>query len=138
MREYGRVTTNIANFFSPTETDYTTVSIDIDPQPVTEEDSDRYFNLATVSIQKEFGSIEITHHQQQGPGYKGPSECDDCKAIYNLEFKSERGSRWYQFINDDGTFIIITMKNPGFSHSDLLEMLSSIKIPPSSTPKKQR
>jgi hypothetical protein len=125
------VTTNIVNFYSPSETDYTTVSIDVDPQPVSDSDSDQYFNLATVAIQKELGNIEITLHRQEGPGYKGPSECDDCKAVYNLEFKSNAGSRWYQFINDDGTFIIITMKNPIPSHSDLLEMLASIKIPPS-------
>jgi len=130
LREYGRVTTNIANFFSPSETGYTTLSIDVDPQAVVGEDeSDRYFNLATVEIQKSLGTIDITRHQQQGPGYKGPSECQDCK-VYNLEFNSKVGARWYQFINADGTFIVITMKNPISSHTDLIEMLSSIKIPP--------
>jgi len=137
LREYGRTTTNIVNFFSPSFTNvdlqntYTTFSIDVDPEYVSQDDCDRYFNLATVAIQKQLGTIEITRHQQTGPGYKGPSECADCIAIYNLEFNSKEGSRWYQFLNIDGKFYIITMKNPIDSHSELIEMLSSIKVPPS-------
>lgn len=130
LREYGRVTTNIVNFFSPSygnKDAYTTFSIDVDPQPVS--DNDRYFNLATVAIQKEYGNIDITHHTQQ---YKtGYAECTVCKG-YNLEFETKTLNRWYHFIDVDGTFYIITINNP---HNEASEMLRSIKIIPPSTQK---
>ena len=42
LREYGRTTTNIANFYSPHKTGYTTLSIDMDPNSVSQDDCDAY------------------------------------------------------------------------------------------------
>jgi starvation-inducible outer membrane lipoprotein len=142
LRDYGRVTTNIANFFSPTTYNgkYVTFSIDVDPETIS--DNDRYFNLATVAVQNTFGTIEITHHTQMG--YTEP--CTMCKT-YNLEFEADLETRtdsgidkrtlqrWYHFIDADGTFYIITINNPGLAYDQAYEMLKSIKVTTASTGK---
>lgn len=134
LREYGRTTTNIANFFSPTITParntnlanhdrspYTTFSIDVDTQ--THTDEDRYFNLATVAIQKSLGTIEITRHEQL-PMAKGISGY----KTYALEFDTKDFKRHYRFVNVDGRFVIITVKNPLPYSTEIDDMFKSIKI----------
>jgi hypothetical protein len=142
-RDYGRNTTNIANFFSPdtpgltmaTNPDghpYTTVSIDVDPNPVS--DNDRYFNLATAALENKYGSIEITHHMQTG-SFNRIEECSGCKD-YNLEFKTKTVERWYHFSSVDGRFYIITINNPSLNNDEVYNMLKSTKIVlPTSTQK---
>lgn len=144
LREYGRTTTNIANFFSPDITgkrasgitnidnsQYTTFSIDVDTQ--THSDEDRYFNLATVAIQDSLGSIEITRHEQL-PMFRGISGY----KTYALEFNTDDEKRHYRFVNVDGRFIIITVKNPLPYSTEVDDMLASIKITPDNTNKKSR
>ena len=130
LRDYGTTSMNIANFYSPTITvqwmkdsnpdpsPYTTMSIDVDPNPVS--DSDRYFNLATVALQKEYGSIDITKHNVMASvsGYKA----------YELDFDTKDMRRSYFFTNVDGIFYIFTVKNPTPYSADIDEMLKSIKI----------
>jgi len=144
LRDYGRVTTNIVNFFSPIYADdtYITVSVDVDPETIS--DNDRYFNLATVAVQKTFGTIEITHHTQSAT-YQ-IFHCSECKT-YNLEFEADLETRtdseidistlqrWYHFIDADGTFYIITINNPGLAYDQVYEMLKSIRITAASTGK---
>jgi hypothetical protein len=136
LREYGRVTTNFANLFSPTMANgnYMTVSMDVDPETVT--DSDRYFNLATVAVQKEYGTIEITHHTQTGSG-QTLSACSGCKQ-YNLEFKTKTVQRWYHFVDVGGIFYVVTINNPNIDYDQVNEMLKSIKISNSVSTQKQR
>lgn len=143
LRDYGRVTTNIVNFFSPntpgltmaTNPDghpYTTVSIDVDPESVS--DNDRYFNLATVALENKYGSIEITHHMQSD-AFNRIEECSGCKD-YNLEFKTKIVERWYHFSSVDGRFYIITINNPSLNNDEVYNMLKSTKIVlPTSTQK---
>lgn len=144
FREYGRTTTNIVNFFSPDITyersygipnpdtsAYTTFSIDVDTQ--THSDEDRYFNLATVKIQDYLGSIEITRHEQL-PKH----EIISGFKTYGLEFISKEKIRHYRFVNVNGRFIVITIKNPLPYSEEVAEMLSSIKITPDDENKKSR
>jgi len=128
LRDYGRVTTNIANLFSPTMPggSYTTLSIDVDPDPVP--DGDRYFNLATIALQKEYGTIEITHHTQSGQSQTSfYQDCPGCKP-YNLEFRTKTLERWYHFVDDNGRFYIITVNNPGLNYNEVVDMIKSLKI----------
>jgi len=129
MRDYGRTTTNLANFFSPTMAygKYTTVSIDVEPEKIT--DNDRYFNLATVAVQKTYGSIEITHHTQMGNAVSRISACSNCKH-YNLEFETKTLDKWYHFVDADGTFYIFTINNPDLNYEEVMELLISTKITP--------
>lgn len=144
LREYGRTTTNIVNFFSPDITwerahgipnhdtsRFTTFSIDVDTQ--THSDEDRYFNLATVAIQDSLGSIEITRHEQL-PLFRGISGY----KTYALEFNTVDKKWHYRFVNVDGRFVIISVKNPLPYSTEVDDMLASIKITPDNTNKKSR
>jgi len=137
MRDYGRVTTNIANLYSPTYAygDYIAFSIDVDPDKVS--DPDQYFNLATVAVQKVYGTIEITHHTQTGNGLQGIHWCTDCNH-YNLEFKTKTENRWYHFATVDGMFYIVTVKNPDLNYMQVYEMLKSVTLTYNPTSEKHR
>lgn len=139
MRDYGRTTINIANFFSPVapgvlspELDpdghpYTTISIDVDPQPVS--DNEHYFNVASAAVLTTYGEVTITQTTQTG--LKGIDECSLSKAVckdYNLEFKSKTIERWYHFVAVDGTFYIVTINNPTLNFPEVYEILKSTKI----------
>ncbi|MHB8165134.1 MAG: hypothetical protein ACYDDV_12495 [Methanoregula sp.] len=134
-RDYGRETYNIANFYSPDilvlskrwnqsqpnvdKSKYTVMSIDVDPVEVT--DYERYFNLATVDLQKYYGSIDITKHDfnQKISGYKA----------YRLDFDTATAMRGsYIFTNVDGTMYIFVFKNPSLYSAEIDDLLDTIKI----------
>lgn len=135
MRDYGRETYNIANFYSPDvlvlskrwnqsqpnvdQSKYTVMSIDVDPVQVT--DFETYFNLATLDLQKYYGSIDITKHDfnQKISGYKA----------YRLDFDTPTAMRGsYIFTNVDGTMYIFVFKNPSLYSGEIDDLLDTIKI----------
>lgn len=129
MRDYGRVTTSLANFFSPSDANkqYTSVSVDLEPERIS--DNDQYFNLATVGVQKTYGSIDITHHSQLDNAVAMISACDKCKH-YNLEFETKTQDKWYHFVDADGTFYIFSINNPDLNHDQIMDLLKSVKVTP--------
>ncbi|MDD1694737.1 MAG: hypothetical protein LUQ71_08435 [Methanoregula sp.] len=147
MRDYGRTTLNIVNLYSPDITSelkakditnpdtatYTTLSIDVDPDTVT--DFEQYFNLATLALQKTYGSIDITKHNYQLDisGYDA----------YELDFDTKtsdttylRGS--YIFTDVDGTIYIFAFRNPTPYSAEVEDMYKSIKIVSPKTTTKHR
>lgn len=136
MRDYGRTTTNLANFFSPSDANkqYTAISVDLEPEKIS--DNDMYFNLATVGVQKTYGSIDISHHSQLSNAVDMVSACDKCKH-YNLEFETKNLDKWYHFIDAEGTFYIFTINNPDLNHDQIMELLKSVKVTPSAEQKKR-
>jgi hypothetical protein len=128
-RDYGRITTNLANFFSPSDqkNQYTSVSVDLEPELIS--DNDMYFNLATVGVQNTYGSIDITHHSQLSGAVDMISACDKCKH-YNLEFETKSLDKWYHFVDADGTFYIFSINNPDLNHEQVMELLKSVKVIP--------
>ena len=140
LRDYGRTTINIAKFFSPAitperrkdagpnvdQSTYTTLSIDVDPNRVS--DFEKYFNLAVVAIQKEYGTIEITKHNYQlkisvnkkFSGYKS----------YQLDFDTKNMRGTYIFTYVDGTVYIFSFKNPSPYSTEVQDMIKSIIIVP--------
>lgn len=136
MRDYGRITTNLANFFSPSDANkqYTAISVDLEPELIS--DNDMYFNLATVGVQKTYGSIDITHHSQLSNAVDMVSACDKCKH-YNLEFETKNLDKWYHFVDAEGTFYIFSINNPDLNHDQIMEILKSVKVTPSAEQKKR-
>ncbi len=140
MRDYGRSTTNIANFYSPYITGervlpsyqnvdtskHTTMSIDVDPNPVT--DFENYFNLATLALQNKYGHFEITKHNYQlkisstrtFEGYRS----------YQLDFDTDNMRGTYIFTNVDGTIYIFSFQNPSPYSAEVMDMYKSISIVP--------
>lgn len=150
MRDYGRVTTNIANFYSPDispartlslyqnhdTSRYTTLSVDVDPTPVA--DFENYFNLATLALQNQYGQIVITKHNYQ----LKISSADDFLGYpaYQIDFDTARMRGTYIFTNVDGTIYIFAFKNPSPYSAEVLDMYKSIRIVPqgSASPAKSR
>ncbi len=148
LRDYGRTTTNIANFFSPDITSerniiaqpnvdkskYTTLSIDVDPTPV--KDFEDYFNRVTLALGTNYKSFSITKHNYQMvisktdtfPGYKS----------YQMDFDTGNMRGSYIFTNVDGTIYTFAFKNPSPYSEEVHEMWDSIKIIPKVSTQKQR
>ncbi len=145
MRDYGRVTTNIANFFSPDISrertlpvyqnldisKYTTLSIDVDPNPVT--DFENYFNQATLALQNTYGRIVITKHNYQLK--ISPTDSFEGYRSYQMDFDTDKMRATYIFTNVDGTVYIFAFKNPSPYSAEVMDMYKSISIvPPVSGP----
>jgi len=139
LRDYGRVTTNIANFYSPDvpylskrwnqsqpnidKSNYTVMSIDVDPGTVT--DFEQYFNLATLALQNTYGHITITKHNYQLKisGYDAYKLDFDTSLDEKTEMRAS-----YIFTDVDGTIYIFAFKNPSLYSSEVEEIYKSAKI----------
>lgn len=128
IRDYGRTTTNIVNFFSPRENlqdpnAYAVFSIDVDSNP-SKDDLERYFNLATVALQRYWGGpFEITKHDYQ-------LKISNYKS-YRLDFHTPKsGDRIYLFTDVKGTIYIFSAKNPWADDKWVENFYKSIKIIP--------
>jgi nitrogen regulatory protein PII-like uncharacterized protein len=149
LRDYGRATVNIANLYSPDITTerqklvganpdastYTTLSIDVDPTPVS--DFEQYFNLVTLSLQKTYGSITITKHNYQLDISKTDSNPEGYDA-YQMDFDTKTLRGKYIFADVDGTVYIFAFRNPTPYSSEVEEMYKSIVITPVTTSTKHR
>ncbi len=132
LRDYGRITTNFANFYSPSrcvgscrnaDNSYTTLSIDVDPLPGDEIED--YFNLATLALQKRYGRLDITNHYYQ---YRPTAGGISGYKAYRLDFATESGvTGMYFFTEVKGMVYIFAFKNPG-QEIEIKEMVDSIKI----------
>jgi hypothetical protein len=144
-RDYGRTTTNIANFYSPdisqerrdsdgpnpdTST-YTALSIDVDPSPVT--DFEQYFNLVTIALQNSYGAITITKHNYQLK--VSPTDTFEGYKSYQMDFDTKTMRASYVFTNVDGTIYIFAFKNPSPYSNEVQAMVKSIVITPASAAK---
>jgi hypothetical protein len=148
LRDYGQTTLNIANFYSPDITadriasagpnpdnsTYTTLSIDVDPTPVT--DFEHYFNMVTLALQNTYGHIEITKHNTQL--YISTTDTSTGYKSYRMDFDTGNMRGSYIFTNVDGTIYIFAFKNPSPYSSEVQDMYKSIVITPSGSATKHR
>jgi len=139
LRDYGRTTVNIANLYSPDITaerqklagtnpdksTYTTLSIDVDPTPVS--DFEQYFNLVTLALQKSYGSITITKHNYQLDISKTDANPEGYDA-YQMDFDTKTMRGKYIFADVEGTVYIFAFRNPSPYSSEVEEMYKSIVI----------
>lgn len=141
LRDYGRSTLNIANFFSPVATSgdpgsYTSLSIDIDQ--TVDIDLEQYFNLATLALGKYYGqSFDITKHSYQ-------LKVSDYKS-YELDWQSNDKRGIYIFTEAKGDVYIFAFKSPntpaasGAYTTEIMQMYKSVSLnPPDVTSVKQR
>lgn len=63
LRDYGRMTLNIANFVTPSNKPIAIMSVDVDPASTT--DLEKYFNTAILSHQSYYEHWELTKHNPQ-------------------------------------------------------------------------
>lgn len=63
MRDYGRSTINIVNFYSPGKNTYAVFSVDIDPTSST--DLETYYNHAVLALQSYYPHWTMTKHNPQ-------------------------------------------------------------------------
>jgi hypothetical protein len=140
LRDYGRTTTNIANFYSPDITQarkasdgpnpdtstYTILSIDVDPSPVT--DFEQYFNLVTLALQNSYGSITITKHNYQLK--VSPTDTFEGYRSYQMDFDTKTMRASYIFTNVDGMIYIFAFRNPSPYSDEVQDMVKSIDISP--------
>jgi hypothetical protein len=132
VRDYGRTTVNIANFFSPAAIpkdpeSYTTLGIDIDQSVDT--DLEQYFNLATLALGKYYGSpFDITKHSYQLKisGYKS----------YELDWQTRSTRGIYIFTEAKGDIYIFSFKSQntppasGAFSDEIVEMYKSVTLNP--------
>jgi hypothetical protein len=106
VRDYGTTTLNIANFYSPyaipgDQSSYISLSIDIDKNPG--EDFEKYFNNATVEIQKTYEvltHVEVRSYTLTISGYKS----------YELDFQTEQVKGTYIFTSTENGMYIFAFK----------------------------
>jgi hypothetical protein len=139
VRDYGKNTVNIANFFSPNEIpgdtlSYNTLSIDVDQD--VQEDFDQYFNQATVAIGATYDTqMEAHSYSLKIAGYDS----------YELDFQSKDVKGSYIFTNADGSIYIFAFKGPTKPiaikalSEEMVDMYKSIQLnPPVTIVPKQR
>jgi hypothetical protein len=141
LRDYGRNVINIANFYSPAinadrafaaapnpdKSGYTILSIDIDPEAAP--DFERYFNMATLAVGRQYEDLEITKRNVVlrlsitdtfPAGYKS----------YELDFDAKDMRGKYIFTNVDGTVYIFAFRNPSPYSKEVEDIYKSVVIVP--------
>lgn len=124
LRDYGRTTLNIVNFYTPDE-GYAVFSVDIDsPTSTAIED---YFNYAVLAHQEYYGSAwEITKHNYQMHVSNLPSYRLDFMVDKKTAQGDDYGIQVYTYAQN--TPYIFTFKGPEFAYKDHLgEMLEILK-----------
>jgi hypothetical protein len=134
VRDYGRDTVNIANFFSPNEIpgdtrSYNSLSIDLDRNVAG--DFDTYFNQATLAVGKTYGTqMEAHSYTLKISGYDS----------YELDFQTKDVKGSYIFTKTDGSIYIFAFKGPNKPiavtalSNEIVGMYKSIQLNPSTTP----
>jgi hypothetical protein len=130
VRDYGKDTINIANFFSPNEvqgdsSSYNTLGIDVDQD--IHGDFDTYFNQATIAVGKTYGTQMQAHSfTLKIGGYDS----------YELDFQTDDVKGTYIFTNAKGSIYIFAFKGPTKPlavralSSEITEVYKSIQLDP--------
>jgi hypothetical protein len=130
VRDYGTTTVNIANFYSPDtipgdKASYNTLSIDIDQNPGA--DFEKYFNNATLALEKTYGTpLGVSAHSYTITisGYKS----------YELDFRSSEVKGTYIFTSTKNGMYIFAFKGPNkplavqASEGEIVAIYKSIRL----------
>ena len=106
LPDYGRATTHLANFVSPTvipgdSTSFNTLSIDVDPH--VQQDFDTYFNQATLAVGRTYGTqMQAKSVTLKISGYQA----------YELDFQTNDVKGYYIFTSANGSIYIFAFKGP--------------------------
>jgi hypothetical protein len=132
VRDYGTTTVNIANFYSPyaipnDQSSYVVLSIDIDQDPGT--DFEKYFNNATLAVQKTYDvltEVEVHSYTLMISGYKS----------YELDFQTEQVKGTYIFTSTENGMYIFSFRAQNqrqpvqVFQNNIVDIYKSIRINP--------
>ena len=132
VRDYGTTTLNIANFYSPyaisgDRSSYIALSVDIDQNPG--KDFEKYFNNATVAVQKTYEAlthVEIHSYSLKISGYKS----------YELDFQTRQVKGTYIFTSTENGMYIFAFRVPNKPQAvqvfqgEIVDIYTSIRINP--------
>jgi hypothetical protein len=132
VRDYGTTTENIANFYSPNaipndQSSYVVLSVDVDQSPGT--DFEKYFNNATVAVQKTYDvltEVEVHSYTLMISGYKS----------YELDFQTDQVKGTYIFISTENGMYIFSFKVQNkpqavrVFQNDIVDIYKSIRLHP--------
>lgn len=134
VRDYGKNTLNIANFYSPNESpgdssSYNSLSIDLDPN--VQEDFDTYFNQATLAVGKTYDPQMQAHSfALKIGGYDS----------YELDFQTKDVKGTYIFTKADKSIYIFAFKGTtkplavNALSDEIVDIYKSIQLNPPGTP----
>jgi hypothetical protein len=132
VRDYGTTTENIANFYSPNtipgdQSSYVVLSVDVDQSPGT--DFEKYFNNATLAVQKTYDvltEVEVHSYTLMISGYKS----------YELDFQTDQVKGTYIFTSTENGMYIFSFKVQNKRQavqefqSNIVDIYKSIRIHP--------
>ena len=132
VRDYGTTTVNIANFYSPNAipgdpSSYVVLSVDVDQSPGT--DFEKYFNNATLAVQKTYDvltEVEVHSYTLMISGYKS----------YELDFQTEQVKGTYIFTSTENGMYIFSFKTQNKRQAvqefenNIVNIYKSIRINP--------
>jgi hypothetical protein len=131
-RDYGTTTENIANFYSPNtipgdQSSYVVLSVDVDQNPGT--DFEKYFNNATVAVQKTYDVLteaEVHSYTLMISGYKS----------YELDFQTGQVKGTYIFTSTENGMYIFSFRTQNKRQAvqefqnNIVNIYKSIRINP--------
>jgi hypothetical protein len=130
VRDYGRDTTNVATFTSPSEIagdSSSSNSLTIDMEKNVQSDFDTYFNQATIALGKTYGTQMESHSVTlKLGGYDA----------YELDFQTKDVKGSYYFVNTKGSIYIFAFIGPmkpiavRALQGEIEDMTKSIQIQP--------
>jgi ABC-type Fe3+-hydroxamate transport system substrate-binding protein len=132
VRDYGTTTVNIANFYSPysipgDQSSYVVLSVDVDQSPGT--DFEKYFNNATIAVQKTYDvltEVEVHSYTLMISGYKS----------YELDFQTEQVKGTYIFTSTENGMYIFSFRVQNkrqpvqVFQNNIVDIYKSIRINP--------
>jgi len=143
VRDYGKETINIVNFYSPGKDSYVTFSVDVDPSTTT--DLEKYYNTAIIALQKSYPHWEMTKHNAQLKISDNFAYRIDYRISHEDSTKTDYGLQAYTIIK--GTPYIFTYQAKDLTPTDetytanldeAQAMIKSVSITPVTVTTKSR
>lgn len=135
MRDYGRSTINIANFYSPGKDTYAIFSVDVDPSATG--DLDAYYNSAVLALQAYYPHWSMTAHNPQLKVSDNTAYRIDYKVTHSNSIKVDYGYQVYTIA--DNRLYIFTYQAQNLTPADdtykdnldeSQDMIKSVRITP--------
>jgi hypothetical protein len=143
VRDYGRNTLNVVNFFSPGKDSYVTFSVDVDPSSTT--DLEKYYNLAVIALQDYYPHWVMTKHDAQLRVSGNSAYSIDYMTPLDDNINTDYGHQVYTIVQ--GTPYIFTYQGTNISPTndvyaanlgEAQDMIRSISISPMTSTTKSR
>lgn len=143
VRDYGKDTINIVNFYSPGKDSYVTFSVDVDPSTTT--DLEKYYNTAIIALQATYPHWEMTKHNAQLKVSDNFAYRIDYRIPHEDSTKTDYGLQVYTIVK--GTPYIFTYQAKDLTPTDetytsnldeAQDMIKSVSINPVTVTAKSR